>query len=524
MALPMTRPIKHPKTGIFMLRKRVPDELRSVLGKREEKLSLGTRDPQEAKRLHAEALAKLESQWANLRRPEKSLSWQEVQAFVATFVNEYLAEFVGVPEGVSLDRRWPIQAAAIGPTQWMGLSSNSTEEERHARVKDVLDAYLANAGLRFSTQTTAELLKRLGGALDDLAPAIRFRGGDGSFLSLVPDKPVSSLIPLEWQQQSLVAPYAPAVPMTPRQGLPRIGSAPVSLDELFRAWSAEKSPREKTLYSWKRVTEELAGFIGHDDASRISADDLIRWKAALIKKGRKPKTIRDGKLAPIRAILQWGVDNRRLEKNVGERVTIDLRSKLADRKRAYTDDEARIVLKAAVREKDPLRKWVPILCAYSGARVAEVCQLRVQDVVQDEGVWCVKFAPEAGALKNAGSERSVPLHPWVVKQGFLDFVRSGKSGPLFPNVAPDRFGSKGGNGTKIIGRWVRALGINDPRVSPNHSWRHRLRTLGRRHGLAVDMLDAITGHRRAAVADMYGGFPVDGLYREIKKIPALRLE
>ncbi len=35
-----------------MLRKRVPDELRSVLGKREEKLSLGARDPQEAKRLH----------------------------------------------------------------------------------------------------------------------------------------------------------------------------------------------------------------------------------------------------------------------------------------------------------------------------------------------------------------------------------------------------------------------------------------------------------------------------------------
>lgn len=28
----MTRPIKHPKTGIFMLRERVPDELRSGLG------------------------------------------------------------------------------------------------------------------------------------------------------------------------------------------------------------------------------------------------------------------------------------------------------------------------------------------------------------------------------------------------------------------------------------------------------------------------------------------------------------
>jgi len=37
----ITRPIKHPKTGIFVLRKRVPDELRSVRGKREESSALG---------------------------------------------------------------------------------------------------------------------------------------------------------------------------------------------------------------------------------------------------------------------------------------------------------------------------------------------------------------------------------------------------------------------------------------------------------------------------------------------------
>ena len=42
MALAMARPWKHPKTGIFWLRKCVPDDLRSLLGKREEKRSLGT--------------------------------------------------------------------------------------------------------------------------------------------------------------------------------------------------------------------------------------------------------------------------------------------------------------------------------------------------------------------------------------------------------------------------------------------------------------------------------------------------
>ena len=522
MALPMTRPTKHPKTGIFMLRKRVPDELRSVLGKREEKLSLGTRDPQEAKRLHAEALAKLEIRWANLRLPLKPLSWPEIQACVATFAVEYLAEFAGVPPGVTLERCWPIQTAEIGPDQWMGLSSDISDEQRHQRLRALLEEYTAKAALRISTQSTAQLVGQLSAALDELAPLIRFRGVDGSFPSLAHGKTVSSLIPPEWQQFETF--QTPIAQVASGERPPRPSRTSVALDELFRGWAAEKSPREKTRYSWERVTKELASFLGHDDAACISADDLIAWKADLLKKGRTPKTIRDGKLAPVRAILQWGVDNRRLAKNAGERVTIDLRAKLADRKRAYTDDEARVVLQAAIREKDSLRKWVPVLCAYTGARVSEVCQLRTQDVVQDEGIWCVKFAPEAGALKNASSERSVPLHPWIIERGFLEFVRRAKSGPLFPNVAPDRFGSRGGNGTKIIGRWVRALGIKDPRVSPNHSWRHRLRTLGRRYGLAVDILDAITGHRRAAVADTYGGFPIEGLYREICKIKTIKLE
>jgi hypothetical protein len=67
MALSMSRPWKHPKTGVYWLRKRIPDDLRPILGKREEKRSLKTRDPTEAKRRHLEALTQLEAQWANLK-------------------------------------------------------------------------------------------------------------------------------------------------------------------------------------------------------------------------------------------------------------------------------------------------------------------------------------------------------------------------------------------------------------------------------------------------------------------------
>jgi integrase len=99
-----------------------------------------------------------------------------------------------------------------------------------------------------------------------------------------------------------------------------------------------------------------------------------------------------------------------------------------------------------------------------------------------------------------------------------------KSGPLFVALSPDKFGKRGGNGTKMIGRFVRQLGLKDVRLSPSHSWRHRIKTLGRKHGLAQDILNAITGHATESVAASYGEFPIEALYREISKIPTLELK
>jgi hypothetical protein len=50
-----------------------------------------------------------------------------------------------------------------------------------------------------------------------------------------------------------------------------------------------------------------------------------------------------------------------------------------------------------------------------------------------------------------------------------------------------------------------------------------LKTLGRRHGLAPDLVDAISGHAKRSVADAYGEYPADALYRELIKIPTLAL-
>jgi hypothetical protein len=50
IVLCMSRPIKHPKTGVYYYRRLVPEDLRGPVGKREVRVSLKTKTP--AKRPH----------------------------------------------------------------------------------------------------------------------------------------------------------------------------------------------------------------------------------------------------------------------------------------------------------------------------------------------------------------------------------------------------------------------------------------------------------------------------------------
>ncbi len=56
--------------------------------------------------------------------------------------------------------------------------------------------------------------------------------------------------------------------------------------------------------------------------------------------------------------------------------------------------------------------WVPLLCLYAGLRPSEACQLKVQNIKQIEGVWCliVEAGEEDQQLKTANAYRTVPLH------------------------------------------------------------------------------------------------------------------
>ncbi|HYF54027.1 MAG TPA: DUF6538 domain-containing protein, partial [Salinarimonas sp.] len=112
MTLAMTRPWKHPKTGIYWLRKRVPSDLIAIIGRREIQRSLNTRDPAEAKRQLALALVDLGTQWSNLRAGPTTLSERQAHELALFAYDRWLAAFRENPSQQTVwrtdlfDRMW----------------------------------------------------------------------------------------------------------------------------------------------------------------------------------------------------------------------------------------------------------------------------------------------------------------------------------------------------------------------------------------------------------------------------------
>jgi integrase len=140
------------------------------------------------------------------------------------------------------------------------------------------------------------------------------------------------------------------------------------------------------------------------------------------------------------------------------------------------------------------------------------------------------------SLKTENSVRAVPIHPNLVRIGFMEFVEQmrscdGQSARLFPQLQQ---GSKGGFGeafSKWFGRYKRTLGIDNEK-SVFHSFRHGFKDALRTAGVNEDVNDALTGHGGGnTVARGYGsddmvrrfGFPTLNAAVEKVQYPGLDL-
>lgn len=158
--------------------------------------------------------------------------------------------------------------------------------------------------------------------------------------------------------------------------------------------------------------------------------------------------------------------------------------------------------------------WLPLLALFAGARQAEFAGLRVSDIREDEEthiplIWFLRDKKTGRRLKTKTSERVVPVHPQLVKLGFLTYVaerrKDGEDAWLFPTVAPNvRGGLRAW--AKWWGRYLRNhVGVQDTN-KVFHSFRHGFQDALRRKGTPDEELrDALPGRSSGkSVSRRYG--------------------
>jgi integrase len=314
----------------------------------------------------------------------------------------------------------------------------------------------------------------------------------------------------------------------------------VTLRALFDGYVAERDPAPATVKAWKRQLEAFITYLGHQDAANVMIADVVGWKEHLLtgagSGGRRlsAKTVKDTYLSVIKTIYRWGYDNGKVRFNPAQKVSVLAPRKQVTREKGLNDQEAIAILKATLTGSPPnlseerklARRWVPWICAYSGARVNEITQLRAEDVYKVRGVWVIRITPEAGSTKTQQA-RTVAIHPHLLEQGFPAVVE-GKSGPLFYDPGRYRGGSSGNPQAKKVGeylaRWVREIGVTDVKVMPNHGWRHRFKTQARLANMDPEIRDVIQGHSPRTVGEAYGDTFPEVSFREIAKLPAYRTD
>lgn len=318
-------------------------------------------------------------------------------------------------------------------------------------------------------------------------------------------------------------------------------AACVPIMATFEAYASEQGIKHSTAAEWRSMLKALVRFIGHEDAARLTVADVDSWRDALLKepgrsgKLRNPVTVKDKYLCCLRATLAWAVEKRLLALNVASNVKVRIPKASKVRERDFSGDEARSILVATISEHEGCneydrraRRWVPWLCAYTGARVNEISQLRGSDIRMVDDVWVVNIKPEAGTVKN-NEARTVPLHRHIVEQGFLSIALSSGGEPIFYDQQRIKSPSASNRYFKKVGErlrdWIRNdVGITDAAVQPNHGWRHTFKTRAIDAGVPERVADAIQGHAPRSIGQTYGAVSLAAKVKAIEAMPCFEVK
>lgn len=164
-------------------------------------------------------------------------------------------------------------------------------------------------------------------------------------------------------------------------------------------------------------------------------------------------------------------------------------------------------------------RWLLLLGLYTGARIEELSHLRLDDILQRQGISCLSIhESEDGTrtIKTAAAQRLIPIHPSLLELGFMSHVQKiksqfGEQAQLFPTFVPNAQNKMSDRFTDWWKKYSEEIGIRPSgeeqggqgRPKSFHSFRHLFKNMGLNSGVNQEHLDEIQGHADNGVSSGY---------------------
>ncbi|EMF7365302.1 tyrosine-type recombinase/integrase [Vibrio vulnificus] len=219
--------------------------------------------------------------------------------------------------------------------------------------------------------------------------------------------------------------------------------------------------------------------------------------------GRSAKTNKDY-FAVVKQFFGWCHTKRLMKVNPCLNLSPKFKSDkhASEQRDIWKANELDLLLNSAIYKTKPDDfRYITELQIYQGLRPNEACQLYVANVQQEGGIWFLDITDieEKQHLKNAHSVRQIPLHPDVVKSGFLEFVQvrtasNSSNSPLF-NYQPYGADYDWSKYYRVeFGKLQTAIGMKPGSRPTPYGFRHTFIDVLKNAELAESLVGEYVGH------------------------------
>lgn len=518
----MIQPTKD-RNGTYYIRKAVPQELRSAIGKGELKRSLETKDIEQAKLKAPAAQAEINAIIQNARA-ERTVTQDDTEVIASVWMTRILQH----PELIKARylRRYDYGYDLTADNEQLKECLRKREqvsEAEHQLITQLLQTELSEALQWTPASMTPAWRQKLAWRLAEYRIST-------AEMYMLDELPTYVAVTATQKKKSmtfsgLFEHYKTHLDRTePDRAASRIRDYSPSANRFIK-FIGDKSIRDiskSDLAAFRTLLEQAP-------ANRSKAVNSLSLENQSKAQGKKlsANTVRNI-FMHLSAMFRVALEDDLLDMHPFDSFKMRKKVQVINEDIPFTDDEIKAMFRLPLFHGEQsyygeMAYWVPIILYYTGARRDEIGQLRKTDIVDAFGIPCFKISiGEEQSVKNAGSVRYVPIHSHLLELGFLDFV-SARENQLFTKKSDvnDKYASNFG---KWWTRLIRKNGINRVGIKACHSFRHYFITQCRALDVREDTQNNILGHVPGSVPRRYGKYLIETSRALIERIPRLELK